>query len=389
MAVLHLTESRIRDLDLGSGIWRDKEVKGLLVVCHATTKTYAAQGDVRRNGRHIRTVRVKIDRVDRISLREARNRARAIMSQIQSGVDPTVGPKESGITLLQALDEHLSEKPFRDATVESYRYNIEHYLSRYKNRAVADLSRSEVRDIYQHLRSAKGQPTATGVMRTLRAVINTAIRLDETLISNPVAFLRLPVGRSRQVDELDLADWWEKTEALSPIRRDLHRAMLLTGARRASILGVKRKDVDLARGVLIFNHMKTGGRMLFPMGAFLRDMIAQRLEDDLPFNNPWLWPSPASGKGCTTEPKERKRGLPSPHEYRHHARTMFIAAGVPYAESALLLGQRLPGASGGYVHAEHLVEHLRPHAQALENRIVAARASTLRLPAATEERDAA
>ena len=121
MAVLHLTESRIRDLDLGSGIWRASEVKGLLIVCRATTKTYAAQGDVRRNGRHIRTVRVKIDRVDRISLREARNRARAIMSQIQSGVDPAAGPKESGVTLLQALGEHLQEKPFRNATIESYR----------------------------------------------------------------------------------------------------------------------------------------------------------------------------------------------------------------------------------------------------------------------------
>ena len=43
-----------------------------------------------------------------------------------------------------------------------------------------------------------------------------------------------------------------------------------------------------------------------------------------------------------------------------------IAAGVPYAESALLLGQRLPGASGGYVHQAHLVEALRPHAAAYE-----------------------
>ncbi|MCO5131344.1 MAG: hypothetical protein M9932_12350 [Xanthobacteraceae bacterium] len=46
----------------------------------------------------------------------------------------------------------MKEKPLRDVTVESYKYNIEHYLGRYKNRAVADLSRSEVRDIYQHLR---------------------------------------------------------------------------------------------------------------------------------------------------------------------------------------------------------------------------------------------
>lgn len=158
MAVLNLTESRIRDMEFGSGIWRDAQVKGLLVICHATTKTYAVQGDVRRHGRHIRTVRVKIDRVDRIGLREARNRARAIMSQIQSGVDPTAKARETGITLLQALEEHLKEKPLRDATVESYRYNIEHYLGRYRNRAVADLSRSEVRDIYQNLRESKGQP---------------------------------------------------------------------------------------------------------------------------------------------------------------------------------------------------------------------------------------
>lgn len=386
MAVLNLTEARIRDLELGSGIWRDEQVKGLLVVCHATTKTYAVQGDVRRNGRHVRTVRVKIDRVDRIGLREARNRARAIMSQIQSGVDPTAGPKESGITVAQALEEHLGEKPLRKATVESYRYNVDHYLSRFRNRAVADLARSEVREVYDHLRKTKGQTTATGVMRTLRAIINTAMRIDETLAANPVASIRLPMPKSRQVDELDLAEWWEKTEALSPIRRDLHRAMLLTGARRSSILGVRRKDVDLERGVLIFNHMKTGGRMLFPMGSFLKAMIADRLSADVPLNSPWLWPSPTSGNGCTTEPKEQRKGLPSPHEYRHHARTLFIAAGVPYAESALLLGQRLPGASGGYVHAEHLVEHLRPYAQALENKVLAARKAPL---AIEDARDAA
>jgi hypothetical protein len=33
----------------------------------------------------------------------------------------------------------------------------------------------------------------------------------------------------------------------------------------------------------------------------------------------------------------------------------------------------LPGASGGYVHREHLVEHLCPFVQALEDRVFAAR----------------
>lgn len=380
MSVLSLTEARIRDLPLGSGIWRDQTVKGLMVICHATTKTYAVQGDVRRDGRHVRTVRTKIDRVDRISLKDARNRARELMSQIQSGTDPTVRPKQSLITVAEALETHLGERPFREATATSYRYHVDHYLARIRNRPISDLNRPMVREIYERLRNSSGQTTATGVMRTLRAVINTAMRMDETLTDNPVCALRLPMPKSRQVDALDLSEWWETTEELSPIRRDLHRAMLLTGARRSSILNLKRADVDLEKKVLRFTHMKTGGQMLFPMGNFLAAMVEERMRADRPLNNPWLWPSPLSGTGCTTEPKEQRKGLPSPHEYRHHARTMFIAAGVPYAESALLLGQRLPGASGGYVHAEHLVEHLRPHAQALENKVVAARTAGFLLP---------
>ncbi|MFG1364112.1 tyrosine-type recombinase/integrase [Xanthobacter versatilis] len=389
MAVINLTEARIRDLEPGSGIWRDEQVKGLMVICHATTKTYAVQGDVRRNGRHVRTVRVKIDRVDRIGLREARNRAKAIMSQIQSGVDPTAKAAETGITISQALDAHLGEKPFRTATEESYRYNVDHYLARIKNRAVADLGRNEVRDIYDRLKEKSGQTTATCVMRTLRAVINTAMRMDETISSNPVSALRIPNPKRREVDGLDLVAWWRASEDLSPIRRDLHRAMLLTGARRSSILQVRREDIDLERNILTFNHMKTGGRMLFPMGTWLAAMIKDRLSEDAPLNNPWLWPSPMSSCGHVTEPREDSDDLPSPHECRHHARTLFIAAGVPYAESALLLGQRLPGASGGYVHAEHLVEHLRPHAQALEDKVLAGRRPALKVVGAAEIADAA
>ena len=69
------------------------------------------------------------------------------------------------------------------------------------------------------------------------------------------------------------------------------------------------------------------------------------MREDAPLASEWLWPSPNSRTGHIMEPRDD--GLPSPHEYRHHARTLYIAAGVPYAESALLLGQKLPGASGG------------------------------------------
>ncbi len=75
-----------------------------MLICHKSIRTYAVQGDVRRNGRHIRSVGLKIDRADRIDLAEARRRVKGLISQIQSGVDPTAGPNETGITLSQALE---------------------------------------------------------------------------------------------------------------------------------------------------------------------------------------------------------------------------------------------------------------------------------------------
>jgi len=368
MGVINLTEARIRGLALGSGIHRDRQVKGLMVICHKTTKTYAVQGDVRRNGRHVRTVRVKIDRVDRIGLRDARNRARQLMSTIQSGVDPTARPEESGITLAEAYDAHLAERDLRPPTVRDYRYHIDSYLKVFRKRAVADISRTDVRDMYERIRTNSGQTTASGVMRSMRAVINTARRMDETLGPNPVDSLRFPAPKPRKVAPLDVAEWWEKVETLTPIRRDLYRTMLLTGARKTSILTLEREDIDLEAQIINFRHMKTHGEMLFPMGPFLTEVLKRRMEEDALFGSRWLWPSMTSKSGRTVNAIQK--GLPSPHEYRHHARTFLIAAGVPYAESALLLGHKLPGATGGYVHPEHLVEHLRPHAEALENLIL-------------------
>lgn len=370
MAVLNLTEARIRDLPLGSGIHRDTQVKGLMVICHKTTKSYACQGDVRRNGRHVRTVRAKIDRVDRIGLRDARNRAKSLMSQIQSGIDPTDGPDETGITLERAMDAHLDEKPLRARTEEGYRYHLDHYLKNWKKKAVADISRQMVRDRYAEMKRKNGSTTAGSVMRTLRAVINTAMRIDETLTGNPVAALHVPSNKRRKVAPLDIADWWERVMCLKPQRRDLHVAMLLTGARRSSILQVKREDVDIEKRILTLTHMKTSDEALqLPIGSRLAMMLDGRMRADEPLGSDWLWPSPNSRSGHIAEPRDD--GLPCPHEYRHHARTLYIAAGVPYAESALLLGQKLPGASGGYVHASHLIEQLRGYVQALEDMIFA------------------
>lgn len=370
MAVVNLTEASIRNLPLGSGIYRDEQVKGLMVVCHQTTRTFAVQGDVRRNGRHVRTVRVKIDRCDRMNLREARRRAKELMSRIQSGEDPTAGPDETGITLSQVMDRYFDGRGLSPRTEEGYRYHLEKYLKALKNRAVADITRAEVRDLYDSLRNRSGDTTAGAVMRTLRAMVNEARRIDETIEANPVEALRMPRMRRREVGEIDLKGWWTKTSGLLPIRRDVHRMFMFSGLRRESLLTIKRDDVDVRRKVVTVRHMKSQRPFMLPLSDFMADVLAKRMETDSRIGSEWLWPSPSSESGRVMEPRED--GLPSPHVYRHHWRTQSIAAGVPYAESALLLDQRLPGASGGYVHQSHLADHLRDYQQKVTDHLLSA-----------------
>lgn len=369
MTIFKFTEARIRDLPLGSGIHRDTDVKGLMCICHKSCKTFAVQSDVRREKRHVRTVRVKIGRADHIRLAEARNEARKLMATIQSGIDPTAGPESTGITLERALKEHLKERDLSPATVRGYTYHMENYLGRLRRRAVADITRQDCRELLDTLTRRHGRTTGGSVLRTVRALINTAMRHDETINGNPVDAVRVPTTPKRKVGELALADFWKNTEALSPIMRDLQRTFLLTGARRSSVLTVRRDDVDLERQVLTFRHQKTSTEpLLFPMGPWLTEMMRARLLDDEPLASEWLWPSPGAATGHVAEPK--KKGIPSPHALRHVARSLMIAAGVPYAESALLLGQRLPGASGGYVHPQMLVENLREHAVGFEKLVL-------------------
>ena len=126
------------------------------------------------------------------------------------------------------------------------RYNVDHQLVRFRGRAVADLKNwfFEVRELFEEMKIKRGQTTAGGAMRVLRALIDTgqggSTRQSAPIRAARCAYPKRPQPRkTRRVEILDIAKWWIETNKLSPIRRDLHRAMLLrTG--RATIIYFKR-----------------------------------------------------------------------------------------------------------------------------------------------------
>src|SRR3546814_17617714 len=101
---------------------------------------------------------------------------------------------------------------------------------KFRNRAVTDISRQEVRDLFGSLKRKHGETTAASVMRTLRASINTAMRIDETIGGNPFAALRVPSTKRREVAPLALEARWLDVEEITPVRSALHIAKKLYGA---------------------------------------------------------------------------------------------------------------------------------------------------------------
>ncbi len=89
-----LTERAVREMDHPGPAVRDTEVRGLMVLRNRRSKSYALQTDLWRCRARIRTVRMTLGRTDRMTLREARSRAREVLAAISRGEDPP--PRRAG-----------------------------------------------------------------------------------------------------------------------------------------------------------------------------------------------------------------------------------------------------------------------------------------------------
>ena len=74
----------------GSGQYRarDTQLKGFHVVVGRRTKVFAVQGDLRKDGKRVASVSVRIGDATTVSTREARATAKTYLAQISNGEHP-------------------------------------------------------------------------------------------------------------------------------------------------------------------------------------------------------------------------------------------------------------------------------------------------------------
>ncbi len=357
-----LVENAPRQESGPPSLYADPELRGFYLIVTSTKRGFYVQSQV--NGKQVRT---KIGDHPAMTAKEARALAAKTLVSMRSGVNPSEERRKArakGITLRQALELHLASKPLSAKTVEGYRYVVENYLADWLDRTLAEIGadRVGVRERHQRITKKSGKATADATFRTFRAVYGRGLREHPDLPANPTANVDFHGVKRRKVDanEDRLRAWGRAVLELSPVRRDLHLFMLLTGMRRTASCEARRSD--LSGDVLHVPKPKGGTARAFdlPLSKALQDLLAHRdaEADAIKRKTPWLFPSDSRTGHVQEVQQEELDGLTG-HALRHCYGTLAVQAGVPLLELKYLLNHASGDVTMGYLNPS--MDHLREH----------------------------
>lgn len=417
MPTKKLTQSLVNSLAVTTKpqeLFWDTELTGLGVLVNRTgLKTYVVQ---RANKRR------KLDRVDLLTLAQARQRAIELMADMGRGIDPKVvrrqeaeaekRSKVKGTTLRTALNSYLTaRKTLRPTTRHDYEKILERYCPDWMDRPLANLLPEDVAKRHVKIcadvklgktrgkrrdgeprtknRLAKGESAANGTMRVLRAVWNHAkvARLVEgenpvSALSHSRAWYKEP-RRDTVIPAEGLPAFVAAVRALrSENSRDQILLMLYTGLRVNEVCTLRWEHVDLkARMLRIPEERTKAGRTLdLPLSDAVTKLLAARERV-----GPWVFPGT---KGHAEEPKaalaivEKATGH---HITSHDLRRTFITV----ANSCRLTENEIKGLVNHSLGNDVTAGYIVPGAEWLREpvRLVAERFEVLvRPPKATRSR---
>ncbi len=368
----------------GQDFYWDIELKGFGVRVGQGCKTFIIQKDISGKSR-----RTNIGKYGTWTVEEAKKEARECLLLMDKGIDIVAKKREEQaqkITFMEAWAVHkeiMERKNSSPRTIESYEALMDAYLEKIKNRNLGGITRAEVRELHSKIGKDHGLYVANNSMRCFRAVYNTAMKENEYLPPNPtVAVQWFKQYRKQEPIPVDnLADWYEKVKTIpNQVRMDYQLFVLFTGLRRTDTSTITWTDVNFNECSLHRPNPKGGKERAFtiPLPDICMEILKRRKAgNEIIFgkNCPWVFPTYDVSREVTfiKEPKENKRGLPSPHRLRDTYTTAANSAGLSPYDIEVLTNHR-PAKStvtAGYIKQDlkHLSIQQQKVADYLKERI--------------------
>lgn len=199
---------------------------------------------------------------------EARDRARAILQDVEKGIDPaTIEPPPSlpepidpiRAVVTQFIERYAKQK--NRSWAETDRLLKRHVVSRWGDRAADAITRRDVLDLLDDL-VERGNPIAANrVLATIRKMFGWAVERD-ILSKSPVVNIKAPgkeTERERVLDDAELVAVWRAAEKAGGVPGAFVRLLVLTGQRRDEVAGMRWGDMDLEKKVWTLPREQTKG----------------------------------------------------------------------------------------------------------------------------------
>ena len=273
------------------GEYKDSSLSGFGLRITASKKTFQVRR--KRNGKDIR---VKIGEYPAMNLKQAKDKAHKILTDIANGINPNEQRKEhenQKVTLNFVFNAYIESKQLKDNTLRGYRQVINCYLDEWKNKPLIKLNEDEITFLHQKFsKRSKGQ--ADLMARVLRAIFNFAkyeYRGKEGMFlftENPVKILShkkqwnhvprkqtriRPTELKRYLDALNEVRNNPEYDRFTRSVCDAVEFALFTGLRKQEVLDIEWRRVNLKDGYFWIDETKNGDPLELPITDTLRKIL--------------------------------------------------------------------------------------------------------------------
>jgi integrase len=213
---------------------------------------------------YVGSSKYKIGSADRMSLADARDKARDWLAQLRKGINPHEKAKQAkaeaqmakertfGAVVETFIAERLSAK--RHGTKDAALIR-RHILPKWAKRPISEITRSDVVALIKPL-ATRVPTTAHHVHSAIGRVFNWAIAQDSYGIEhNPVMYVKAKdlIGqrriRTRVLTDIELRALWQVCEDVGYPYGALYKLLMLTGVRIAEAAGAKWCEFDVDAGM--------------------------------------------------------------------------------------------------------------------------------------------
>ena len=308
---------------------------------------------------------------------DTRRKLRGLQREVEGGRAVTTN-EETVAQLLARWDRDVLSTQVRPLARENYKSVADHHIvPTLGKKKVGKLTVADVQSLLAAKLvggpDGKPKPLSVSSVRRIRSVLAQALAecvVEGTLTRNVAALTRPPKAQRTEGRTLTPVQAKKLLEAMNDHRLGpLFGLMLSTGLRRGEALGLRWEDVDLKKGVVVVRRQlqRVGGELVAndvkttksrravniapPVTKMLKARKAAQAKDRETYREAWEETGYVftTQLGTPLDPRNIQRDFQTictkaglgkwhPHELRHSAASLMLAAGVPLQVVSDMLG---------------------------------------------------